>query len=109
MSTATVAMRRNQNFTRNQTQITSGPFTIALMLISLVILLSLLYLSQVTKTSTFNYRLSQLSSSRDELQAKKEKLQVDAARLQSISAARESSVAKSMVAVDKVTYVDQIK
>jgi len=79
------------------------------MLISLVILLSLLYLSQVTKTSTFNYKLSQLSASRDDLLAKKEKLQVDAARLQSISAARESNVAKSMVAVDNVTYVDQAK
>ncbi len=109
MSTATVAMRRNQNFTRNQTQIKSGPLTIALMLISLVILLSLLYLSQVTKTSTFNYKLSQLSQSKQELQAKKEKLQVDAARLQSISAARESAVAKSMVAVDKVTYADRVR
>lgn len=109
MSTAAVAMRRNQNFTRSQTQITSGPMTIALMLISLVILLSLLYLSQVTKTSTFNYRISALSGTRDDLQAKKEKLQIDAARLQSINTARQSTVAKNMVAVDRVTYVNQVK
>lgn len=109
MSTATVAMRRNQNFTRSEAQIKSGPLTIALMLISLVILLSLLYLSQVTKTSTFNYRISMLSRTRDDLQAKKEKLQVDAARLQSIAVAKQSAVAKNMVAVDKVTYADQVR
>ncbi len=109
MSTATATMRRNQNFTRSQTQITSGPLTIALMLISLVILLSLLYLSQVTKTSTFNYRISTLSQTRDDLQAKKEKLQIDAARLQSIAAAKQSAATKGMVAVDKVTYADQVK
>ncbi len=109
MSTATVAMRRNQNFTRSEAQIKSGPLTIALMLISLVILLSLLYLSQVTKTSTFNYRISTLSQTRNDLQAKKEKLQVDAARLQSIAVAKQSAVAKTMVAVDKVTYADQVR
>ena len=109
MSTAAVAMRRNQNFTRNRTQLTSGPLTITRMLMSLMILLALLYLSQVTKTSTFNYRISTLSQSRDDLQAKKEKLQIDAARLQSLSAVKESDSAKKLVAVDRVTYADTVK
>ena len=55
MSTAAMSLRKNQNFVKNKIKIQSGPITTVIMLTILVIVLGLMYLSQVTKTSTFNY------------------------------------------------------
>ncbi|MCC7288888.1 hypothetical protein IT414_00615 [bacterium] len=109
MSTATLSIRRNQNLTRASRSYEAGPLTVGFMLIALVILLSLLYLNQVTKTSTFTYRLSTLQAKRDDLQAQKEKLQIEAARLQSLKDLRESSVAANMVPVQNATYVNSVR
>lgn len=108
MSTATLSMRRNQNLTRANRSYEAGPLSVGLMLIALVILLSLLYLNQVTKTSTFTYRLSSLQTKRDDLQAQKEKLQIEAARLQSLQDLRSSKVATDMVPVTNATYVNPV-
>lgn len=106
MTTSAVAMRRNQNLTRSSARIQSGPLTVSFMFIALVILLSLLYLNQVTKTSTFNYKISSLDGKRKQLEAMKEKMQIDAARLQSLSNVRDSATVGKMVNVDNVSYAD---
>lgn len=105
MSFATAAvMRRNQNIVRAQTRVTAGPISVTFMLIALCVLLALIYLSQVTKTSTFNYKISTLEQKRKELQTDKERLQIDAARLQSLNAAKDTKVAKSMIPAESVAY-----
>lgn len=109
MSSATLSMRRNQNLTRTSRSFEAGPLSVSFMLIALVILLSLLYLNQVTKTSTFTYRLSGLQAKRDDLQAQKEKLQIEAARLQSLKDLQTSSVASNMVPVGNATYVNTVR
>ncbi len=106
MTTSAVAMRRNQNLTRTSTRLQTGPLTVSFMFIALVILLSLLYLNQVTKTSTFNYRISSLDNKRKELESLKEKRQIEAARLQSLSSVRDSAAVGKMVTVDEVSYAD---
>ena len=58
MSTAAMAMRKNQNIVRNKIKIQSGPVSATLMLIGLVVLLGLMYLNQVTKTSFQIWRRS---------------------------------------------------
>ncbi len=85
MTTASLGLKRNQNLTRTATMVQAGPVTSTVLLIGLVIVLALLYLNQVTKTSTFNYRVSQLSNSKTELIAQQQRLEVEAARLQSVS------------------------
>jgi len=85
MTTASLSLKRNQNLTRTATMVQAGPVTSTVLLIGLVIVLALLYLNQVTKTSTFNYRVSQLSNSKTELIAQQQRLEVEAARLQSVS------------------------
>ena len=96
MTTATAALRRNQNLTRTATQLQSGPITTTLLLIGLIIVLALLYLNQVTKTSTFNYRISNLTQKQQQLQGEKENLQIEAARLQSIQDVKSSNVAAKL-------------
>ena len=88
MSTRAMSLRKNQNFVKNKIKVQSGPVSTSLMLIGLVILLGLMYLNQVTKTSTFNYKISNLESRQTELQSTRENLSIDAARLQTISEAK---------------------
>lgn len=97
-------LMRNQNLVRTQTAVQAGPISVSFMLVALVAILSLLYLNQVTKATSLNYRLSSLESKRTELQAQKEQLQIDAARLSSIQAAKTSEVAQAYTPTSTVNY-----
>ena len=104
MSTASYAIRRNQNLTRAATSIQSGPITTMFMLIAMVVLLSLIYLNQVSKNSVFSYKISTLEQKNEDLTTQKQKLEIDAARLQSLSNIKNSEAVASLVPVENVTY-----
>lgn len=104
MSTAAMALRKNQNIVRNKIKIQSGPVSATLMLIGLVVLLGLMYLNQVTKTSTFNYKISNLEKKQAELQVTKDNLSIDAARLQSIAEAKKAAETAQLSPVKSVSY-----
>lgn len=104
MSTATMAFRKNQNIVRNKIKIQSGPVSATLMLIGLVVLLGLMYLNQVTKTSTFNYKISNLEKKQSELQVTKDNLSIDAARLRSIAEAKKAAETAQLSPVKSVSY-----
>lgn len=107
MYPSTYRLMRNQNLTRVETRVQAGPISISFMLIALVVLLSFLYLNQVAKSTTLNYRLSTLEAKRTALQAEKEQLRIDAARLQSIAEARNSQVAQAMTPVQNINYAQR--
>lgn len=98
---------RNQNLTRVETKVQAGPISVSFMLLALVALLSMLYLNQISKAKTLDIRLTRLESKRVELQAQKEQLRIDAARLQSIAEARGSQVASAMTPVSNASYVQR--
>lgn len=104
MSTAEMAFRKNQNFVRNKIKVQSGPITSTIMLIVMVITLGLMYLNQVTKTSTFNYKISNLEKKQADLQSSKDNLAIDAARLQSIAEARKAAEAAKLESIKAVSY-----
>jgi len=104
MTTAALAVRRNQNLTRNKLEFKTGPISVGFMLVALIILLALLYLNQVTKTSLFNYKISNLSAKQTDLESQKQKLEIEAARLQSLSEVRASANAAGMVKTDSVSF-----
>jgi len=106
MSTAAMAFRKNQNFVRNKIKVQSGPITSTIMLIVMVIMLGLMYLSQVTKTSTFNYKISNLEKKQSDLQATKDNLAIDAARLQSIAEARKAAETAKLEPIKTVSYTN---
>lgn len=99
-----MSLRKNQNIVRNKIKIQSGPVTATLMLVGMVILLGLMYLSQVTKTSTFNYKISNLENKQNELQAQKDNLSIDAARLQSIAEAKKAAENAQLSQIKTVSY-----
>ncbi|MSR68274.1 hypothetical protein EXS66_00630 [Candidatus Saccharibacteria bacterium] len=104
MSTAAMSLRKNQNIVRNKIKIQSGPITAVLMLVMLVVLLGLMYLNQVTKTSTFNYKISNLERKQSGLQVTKDNLSIDAARLQSIAVAKQAAESAKLEPIKTVSY-----
>ena len=99
-------MRRRQSYARNQNttrfrtdERTLGPISNTIMLIILACLLGLLYLTQVTKTNAYGYKINGLQQQQDKLKDENAELQVSAARLQALDKVKNSDVAKSMVSV----------
>lgn len=89
---------RNQNTTSFKAKEQAiGPVSNTIMLIILACLLGLLYLTQVTKTNAFSYRINDLKEKQTSLQAEHDQLVVDSARLQSLERVRNSETAKKLV------------
>lgn len=92
--------RRNQNtavFVKDKKGF--GPISNTIILIVLSCLLGLLYLTQVTKTNAFGYKINELRNESESLQVEHDELEVASARLQSLERAKNSSVANGMVSV----------
>lgn len=101
------SMGRNRNLEAHSSSKTLGPVSSALFLIAIVGVLSLLYLTQVTKTSVYGYETNQLKEEQAQLLEQQQELQVEAARLQSVARVENSPVVDNMEAADTVTYDDR--
>jgi hypothetical protein len=104
MSTATLAVRRNQNLYRNKAELKLGPVSTSLVAVAIVAVLALGYLNQITKTSVFGYQVRELQTQRDSVVSAKKELEVEAARLTSIQQIQNSDVARGLVPTTQVTY-----
>jgi hypothetical protein len=92
--------KRNQNTTIFKKERKGfGPISNTIILIVLTCLLGLLYLTQVTRTNAFGYKIDALRSESETLQVEHDELEVASARLQSLERAKSSSVANNMVSV----------
>src|ERR1700740_2962741 len=89
---------RNTTSFRNRER-TLGPISNTIILIVLACVLGLLYLTQVTKTNAFGYRINDLRQQQTQLKQEHDELEVSAARLQALSRVQSSDVAKAMVPV----------
>ena len=91
---------RNQNdVSFRVTERTLGPISNTIILVVLVCLLGLLYLTQITKTNAYGYKINDLQQQSAQLKSENDDLQVASARLQSLPRVQDSAVAKTMVAV----------
>ncbi|OGL29867.1 hypothetical protein A3D14_03520 [Candidatus Saccharibacteria bacterium RIFCSPHIGHO2_02_FULL_47_12] len=78
---------------------TLGPVSNAIILIILMCLLGLMYLTQVTKTNSYGYKIEELTKTQTDLKAEHAELEVAAARLQSLDRVKSSEAAKNLVSV----------
>lgn len=76
-----------------------GPISNTIILIVLACLIGLLYLTQVTRTNAYSYRINDLKEEQASLQAEHDELVIDAARLQSQERVKNSNVAQNLVTV----------
>jgi cell division protein FtsL len=96
--------RRNRDVGMPGASKTLGPVTTTLFLVVIVGVLSLLYLTQVTKTSSLDYQISDLNQKQEKLLQEQQKLQVEAARLRSVGRVENSGVAAELEPETNVTY-----
>jgi hypothetical protein len=91
-------VRRNQNSVRfSASARTLGPVSNTIILIILACLVGLLYLTQVTKTNSYGYSISNLQQEQTTLKDQKADLEVQSARLQSLDRVAASQSAKDLV------------
>lgn len=97
---------RNQNMVRH-TPKTLGSISNAMIVGLLVLIVGLIYVAQGTQATNYDYELSQLEDEIAELEAKREDLAVEKARLTSIAASENSTVANTMENAAVAGYVQQ--
>ena len=74
-----------------------GPVSNTLILIVLVLLLGLVYLTQVTKTNSYGYRINELNNYRTQLKEQHEQLEVAAARQQALERVQASPEVQKLI------------
>jgi len=103
----TKSARRNQNTVRfNKPTSNLGPISNTLFLALILSLFGLLYLTQITKTSSFGYQVSDLKTKKEQLIQDNQTLEVEAARLQALNRIKNSSVAKKLSDQQSATFVE---
>lgn len=100
-----ISWGRNQNMTAYMPSAKLGPVAHAVIVALMIALLGLLYLTQVTRTSSFSYEMSAIDDRRAELTAERDDLRVENARLQALNRIKNSSVAASMTEPASTEYV----
>ena len=86
---------RNRNTVRHAGQ-ALGSLSLAVIMGLMVLIVGLIYITQGTKANAYDYELQRIDDEINELEAKKEDLAVEKARLTSIAATQNSEVAMAM-------------
>ena len=103
MTHRTTYSRRQQHWNRNQntvaftSSVKLGPVTHTVLVALMITVLGLIYLTQATKATTFDYQAQSIETKIDELASQKTDLEVENARLTALEAVESSSVARNMV------------
>jgi len=103
--------RRNQNWSRNQntTRFTSsvklGPVSHSVLVGLMIATFGLIYLTQATKSTSYDYEAQKIDTQISELKSKKVDLEIENARLTALEEIKESTVAKQMNQPSSVSYV----
>lgn len=102
------ALRRNQNYIKHNTATSVlGPVANFMFIMVLVGILGLIYLTQVTKTSSYGYEVNALQTQHQELLKENQSLKVESARLQALERIKTSSVAKGLEDIGAAEYANK--
>lgn len=88
--------RRNQNTVKFNGRLSLGPVAHTVLVAIMLVILGLIYLTQVNKTGAYSYELDNLRKEQDSLVSQQQDLQVENARLQALERIKSSSVAQTM-------------
>ncbi len=98
---------RNQNTTRFVTSVKLGPVAHTVLIALMITVLGLIYLTQATRTTSYDYQSQKIDSQIADLNTQKSDLQVENARLTALQTTKDSSVAQAMTAPASTAYVKQ--
>lgn len=111
--TQNFSSRRPQNWSRNQntvafvSAIKLGPVTHTVLIALMITLLGLIYLTQATRTTGYDYATQKIDSQIAELNTQKSDLEIENARLTALETIKNSSVASRMTTQATTNYVQQ--
>lgn len=98
----TFTNRRQQNWSRNQntvayvSSIKLGPVTHTVMIALMITVLGLIYLTQATRATSYDYATQKINNQIAELNEQKSDLEIENARLTALETIKKSSVAAAM-------------
>jgi cell division protein FtsL len=98
---------RNQNTTRFISSVKLGPVAHTVLVALMITVLGLIYLTQATRATSYDYQSEKIDSQIAELNTKKSDLEVENARLTALETVKNSSVAREMSAPTSTSYVQQ--
>lgn len=111
--TQTFNSRRQQNWSRNQntvafaSSIKLGPVTHTVLVALMITVLGLIYLTQATRATSYDYATQKIDSQITELNTQKNDLEIENARLTALETVKKSSVASTMTAPSSTNYIEQ--
>lgn len=96
--------RRNQNTVRFKPAKKLGPISHTVLVALMLAVLGLIYLTQITKTSTYGYEINELNNQKEQLLSEQRDLEVESARLQALERVSNSSVAAKLDSPSQTDY-----
>ena len=96
---------QNRNTVRH-TPKTLGAVSQSVILTLLVVVIGLIYITQGTRSTNYDYELNNIENEISELEARKEDLAVEKARLTSVATTNNSEVAMMMEDASPVGYAE---
>ena len=103
--------RRQQNWSRNQntvafvSAIKLGPVTHTVLIALMITVLGLIYLTQATRATGYDYATQKIDSQIADLNVQKSDLEVENARLTALETVKNSSVAAAMTKPVATDYI----
>ena len=107
----TYTSRRSRNMSRNYNSVSHvsaiklGPVTHTVLVALMVTVLGLIYLTQATKATGYDYAAQEIDTKIEELSIKKSDLEVENARLTALQSIQSSTVAATMEEPADTQYV----
>jgi len=98
---------RNQNTTRFVSSVKLGPVAHTVLVALMITVLGLIYLTQATRTTGYDYQSQKIDNQIADLSTQKSDLEVENARLTALQTTKDSSVAKAMTTPAKTDYVSE--
>ena len=100
-------MRRNQNSVAFTSAVKLGPVTHTVLVALMITVLGLIYLTQATRATSYDYEAQKIDEQIADLSSQKTDLEVENASLTALETIRNSEVAKSMTTANDTKYVNQ--
>ena len=110
-NTSQYSSRRQQNWSRNQntvafkSSVKLGPVAHTVLVALMITVLGLIYLTQATRATGYDYESQKIDSQIADLNTKKSDLEVENARLTALETVKNSSVAREMTTPASTAYV----
>ena len=100
------SLSRNRNSVAYASAIKLGPVTHTVLIALMLTVLGLIYLTQATKATSYDYAIQGVDTQIAGLSVQKNDLEVENARLSSLESIENSTVAKNMETPSDVSYAE---